>query len=195
MIELQGSSCCSLDLGPSWSEILIWSSLILLLADVHFCLMSSGFFSFECSECNFAKIALIECSPWASCFLVQKAGGSKNLKIYFSVVGTCSPRAFSGFFSVEKKPEEGSWFVLLWSLSFAGHGWVLYSHEWASSFTFCQESCFWALFAFVALLFCSFPLFLVIFSLVYLWFTINTFFVGCGSALSREILLQFFLHS
>ena len=41
--------------------------------------------------------------------------------MYFSVVGTCSPRAFSGFFSVEKKLVEGSWFVLLWSLSFAGH--------------------------------------------------------------------------
>jgi len=37
-------------------------------------LMSSEFFSFECSECNFC----IECSPRASCFLVQKAGGSKN---------------------------------------------------------------------------------------------------------------------
>ena len=50
-----------------------------------------GSFSFEC---NFAKIALIECSPRAFCFLVQKARGSKNLKICFSVVGTCSPGAF-----------------------------------------------------------------------------------------------------
>ena len=119
------------------------------------------------------KLHSLSVAPEPLVFLVQKSWRVRKLKMCFSVVGTCSPRAFSGFFFVEKKPVEGSWFVLLWSLPFAGHGWVLYTHYWASFYSF----------------------FLVIFSLACLWLAINTFFVGCGSALSRKFFLQFFPHS
>ena len=71
-------------------------------------LMSSEFFSFECSECNFCKkLHSLSVAPEPLVFWYKKLEGQK-LKMYFSVVGTCSPRAFSGFFSVEKKPVEGS---------------------------------------------------------------------------------------
>ena len=134
MIELQGLSCCRLDPGSSWSEILRWSSLILLLTDVHFCWKkctqwvqppslsclaqkARGSFCLDVLRVLFLWVQrvqfFIECSPWASCFLVQKARGSKKLKMYFFVVGPCSPRAFSGFFSFEKKSNEGSWCVVV----------------------------------------------------------------------------------
>ena len=86
--------------------------------------------------------------------------------------------------------------MFLWSLSFAGHGWVLYTHVLSIFFYFLSGILLLStihLCCFALLFFSSF--FLVIFSLVYFWFAINTFFVGCGSALSRKILLQFFLHS